>query len=103
MEHDEIIVHCPTEADAHRLLNYLHQNGVRWSDGSTLPSQLSWSRYREETCYRCHNNLLLIGRKGFYETDDEFSHIQICRVEDVVDYPDFEVASDDMLKELLSI
>jgi len=103
MEHDEIIVHCPTEADAHTLLNYLHQNGVRWANDGTLLPQLNWDVYKERTCYHRHNNLLWFGSKGFFETEDEFSHIKICRVEDVVDYPDFEVASDDMLKELLSI
>lgn len=47
----EIVIHCNTEAKADKLLEYLHNKNIKWSDGEELLNNTEYIRYKNQTCY----------------------------------------------------
>ena len=51
MKEDKLTVNCPTEELANEFLKGLHQEGVKWRNGSSLMDYNNWGNYSQETTY----------------------------------------------------
>lgn len=47
----KVTVNCESATDADAFLFYLHSNGMKWADGTSLVKNTMWSIYGAETCY----------------------------------------------------
>jgi hypothetical protein len=45
------VVHCETEEEAIQLLNWAHDQGLKWSDGTSYKEHTSYKVYTSDTCY----------------------------------------------------
>lgn len=63
------VINCKTEAEAKKLLDFLHMKGFVWGGGNDLTYTL-WSDYKSDTCYRLDylewNKRVTYGHKDTY-------------------------------------
>ena len=52
----KIAIHCPTEAEADRVLQIMQDNGIVWIGGEPLQTDNEFSNYYEDTCYNLEKN-----------------------------------------------
>lgn len=48
---DDTCMHCVTEEQAERFLEYLHETGLKWSSGRSYATNTRYSSYGDQTVY----------------------------------------------------
>lgn len=71
-----MVIHCPTEEEAEKLLKHLDELGYKWLSGSSLLSKTYYNEWVEETCYFLERGLrVMYGNIEEYPEHIEFSDL----------------------------
>lgn len=102
LERGNVIIRCLTEEMADELFRVLLDNGVRWYGNETM-GETHWTARREDTGYRITSQRTMkYGSVEHYSEDSEYDDCIKCTFYGT-DTPDFEVASDKELQDVLGI
>lgn len=96
-----LIIYCPDEIYANKLMEILEINGVSWSEGKKLINNSKWDTYHD-TCYWVRSKSLTVGGKSYAElhSDEEYAGYIKCTFYGVEPH-DFDVASEDEILSFL--
>lgn len=93
-----VVIRCPEEYLSHELFDFLKENGITWRGGDT---STSWDTHGTDTAYFIRNRRILYG--PYIHADRETYKKYIKCTFYGIDTPDFEVASDKELQDVLGI
>lgn len=94
-----VAIHCPDESLADELFEIFRASGVGGNWGS---ERTNWNTHKEETTYYCSGMYLQYSSRNPAETSEPYSQYTKCTFYGI-DTPDFDIASDDELRNFLGI
>lgn len=94
----DLVVGCDTEEKADKFMGVMHDNGIKWSNGSSCLENNYWDIYVTETCYRCTNVRLSYADYDYYDYDGDVDYTIITFDKFMEEYTKMKQFTKDDLK-----